>query len=73
MAKIRKEFTNKSITPLRKDKPHIVFIDGYWRVSPFVKGYWPRWSKAHSFVYARNDVLRDGLSVPAFYDMDVKR
>ena len=54
MAKIRKAFTNQSITPLRKDKPHIVFVDGYWRVSPMVNGHWRKWSDAHREVLFMN-------------------
>ena len=47
-------FSNKIVKPPRKDKPHIVFMDGWWRVSYFdakarIK-YAERWNKAHDFI-----------------------
>lgn len=74
MAKIRKEFTNQCIKPLREDKPHIVFIDGYWRVSPMVKGRWRAWSDAHREVWRMNSAIHlaafPGEDAPAFYDKE---
>lgn len=40
----------------RKDKPHLWFEDGFWRVSPYVDGYRAgvpharRWSDAHKAI-----------------------
>lgn len=58
-----KSFTNASIKPLRVNKPHIVFIDGYWRVSklPHMVYMRPtllnRWIRAHDYVGAENNKL----------------
>lgn len=56
-------FCNSTMKPLRKHKPHIAFIDGYWRVSPLKKPYihsllsQKQWMAAHSFVQNKNDEL----------------
>lgn len=49
-------FSNRIIKPLRKNKPHVVFIGGYWRVSAMPKGtlMWPYWSKAHNLTNKLN-------------------
>lgn len=52
-------FTNSSIVPVVLHKPHIVFIDGYWRVSPLHRPITPSksalWTKAHSYVGTLNN------------------
>lgn len=51
-------FDNKSIKAPIKDKPHIVKVDGWWRVSELTRENRPahqqRWFKAHSRVMALN-------------------
>lgn len=54
-------FSNSSMKPLRSNKPHIAFIDGYWRVSPMPAQYlrthaylYDKWQNAHRFVYRMN-------------------
>jgi len=47
-------FSNQSIEPKRAKKPHIVFVSGYWRVSPSGNKFFCRWWKAHQFVYRLN-------------------
>lgn len=61
-AKNQKEhqvFDNQSVIPLRERKPHIVYREGYWRVSPLVKPRTPdilnAWKKAHQFINTLND------------------
>lgn len=53
-------FDNSCITPLRKHKPHIVLIDGYWRVSklhkPYINSVW--WNHAHAFITRLNSEQR---------------
>lgn len=59
-------FCNSTIKPVRKDKPHIVFIDKFWRVSKMPKSglvvgsQYKKWLYAHSFVQH----LNDGLNYP---------
>lgn len=47
-------FSNQTIKPPRAHKPHIVFIDGWWRVSSLCPKarikYAQRWNKAHDFI-----------------------
>jgi hypothetical protein len=54
-------FCNSVIIPLRPGKPHVVFIEGWWRVSKYNK---PRalstsklFDKAHGFVLKLNNEL----------------
>lgn len=57
-------FSNKSIVPARFGKPHIVFREGWWRVSPFEKdsyskpSNYERWAKAHTFASRLNNERR---------------
>lgn len=56
-------FTNKSVTPLRDNKPHIVKRAGLWRVSPMPKPYRKYqhvWNLAH--IHARLLNTRQQLS-----------
>ena len=56
-------FCNSTMKPLREHKPHITFIDGYWRVSKFKKPYLNSlthqtfWNAAHKFVQNKNDQI----------------
>lgn len=55
-------FDNKVIIPRNQNKPHIVKIDGYWRVSPKPRRFWGcsggfRWDRAGSFVNKLNAEL----------------
>jgi len=52
-------FDNKTITPHSAYKPHIVYVQGYWRVSAYRRPYGPtkqKWfTKAHSFISKLNN------------------
>lgn len=56
-------FDNGGIVPVREDKPHLVFIDGYWRVSKLPRLGWLnpklRWKfmVAHEYAAAENNKL----------------
>lgn len=55
----RVRFTNKIVRQVRKNKPHIQLIGGYWRVSasphkPNYEGY-HRWNMAHIVIYKWNE------------------
>ncbi len=62
-------FCNSTITPVNLSKPHIVFIDKYWRVSQLHRRYivdnnvMRRFAAAHTFVQR----LNDGLNYPWGY------
>lgn len=47
-------FSNQSISPPRTHKPHIVYRDGWWRVSimkrPWIFERSQLWASAHAFV-----------------------
>lgn len=52
-------FTNKVINPPRADKPHIIFMGGWWRIS-FLNMHQrlmksERWSQAHAFAARLNN------------------
>jgi hypothetical protein len=51
-------FCNSTIKPFRKSKPHIVFRQGYWRVSKVphgcAMGVYRGYVKAHDFVAKLN-------------------
>ena len=52
------EFSNATIVPYRNNKPHIVFRQGFWRVSPMGKcfpfpGRNELFYKTHRFVNAK--------------------
>ncbi len=47
-------FSNESIKAPKPGIPHIVYVDGYWRVSKCPKGGDPRWTKAHDHARALN-------------------
>ena len=59
-------FSNQIINAPVRNKPHIVKIDGYWRVSPKPRitrdlvtntNVDNRWFKAHSYILGRNFTL----------------
>jgi len=50
-------FSNQCITPKVPGKPHIVFIDGYWRVSPCPRRGTGPWYPAHAWVRNMNQYL----------------
>lgn len=54
-------FSNKCITPRRRDYPHIVFMSGLWRVSPLSwkknHRFRVRWNQAHEIVRGMNERL----------------
>jgi len=62
-------FCNSTIVPVDVAKPHIVFINGFWRVSQLHRRYivdlnvMKRFTAAHSFVQR----LNDGLNYPWGY------
>lgn len=47
-------FSNQSIKAPCPGKPHICIRNGLWRVSPFVKGQWKQWKKAHALANRLN-------------------
>lgn len=50
-------FNNQSILPKVKGKPHIVYVAGYWRVSPLPMGgsfTLAHWGMAHDWVNQAN-------------------
>lgn len=52
-------FSNASIRPVVANKPHIVYREGYWRVSPIAKPYHQNRQKfdaAHAFINKLNPV-----------------
>ncbi len=57
---VEKGFCNSTIKPLRENKPHIVFINKYWRVSKMPKyttipsSLIQVYNKAHCFVNTLN-------------------
>lgn len=52
-------FSNLSITPPRKFKPHICVREGWWRVSPFRGLEWGKsWDVAHAFAQYHNNKRR---------------
>ena len=59
------KFSNGSMTPVNPRKPHIAFIDGFWRVSPKPRAAFKfpdireRWSKAHHWVNDKNYRIRE--------------
>lgn len=55
-------FSNKDIVAPRKNKPHIVLIRGYWRVSPAPRPFSTEtilWQDAHAWVESRNVLRRN--------------
>lgn len=56
-------FSNQCITPKFKDRPHIVKLQGRWRVSPYDhKGLWRtsiriRWDEAHALARKLNEAI----------------
>lgn len=56
-------FSNQIITPVHKHKPHIVKMQGLWRVSPYAwKKLWHleiagRWTYAHVLTNKLNSVI----------------
>lgn len=56
-------FCNSTMKSFREHKPHIVFINGYWRVSPLKKPYvhslvsQKQWMAAYKFVQNKNDQI----------------
>lgn len=58
-----KSFTNAGITPVHDDKPHLVFIDGYWRVSKMPRRGWmnplvaKKFMQAHAYATDQNNEL----------------
>lgn len=64
-------FSNATIKAKARGKPHIVFVDGYWRVSPIrFKDSMPlahyemrrdRWGKAHAWA-GKENAKEDRLS-----------
>lgn len=65
-------FDNKTMPTKVPSKPHIAFIDGWWRVSsmrlkqqryrkPPPHAHYvlhERWNKAHAFIYRLNEAVR---------------
>lgn len=49
-------FSNVGMKHVVAGKPHIQFIEGYWRVSPY-RGISTRWNKAHRFASKLNTKL----------------
>ncbi len=47
-------FANKNIIEKKYGKPHIVFIEGYWRVSPWKRGTGSLYYETHAFVRRLN-------------------
>lgn len=57
---------NQDIAPVKSTKPHIVFIDRYWRVSSMPKPYHRYqgiWRRAHTFAGKLNDSLHSRSNV----------
>lgn len=55
-------FDNKVIIPRNPNKPHIVKVDGYWRVSPkpytlYGRAFGFRWDVAHGLANKLNREL----------------
>lgn len=53
-------FSNQCITPKFKDRPHIVFMQGRWRVSPMRKANYIKrwkWDEAHTRVRELNEAI----------------
>ena len=50
----RKSFDNSTIKEPTPNKPHIVFVAGYWRVSTWKRGTSDFYYKAHSFIRRLN-------------------
>jgi hypothetical protein len=72
---IVRSFDNKTIKPLRDDKPHVVYRKGYWRVSSYRHSYYSqvltrkeqadihmRFMLAHAWVHKANRGLIIGLN-----------
>ena len=52
-------FSNKSIVAPVKGLPHICLRDGWWRVSPWIKGQGlHNWTTAHAFANVLNNRRR---------------
>lgn len=51
-------FSNKTIKPIRSNKPHICVRDGWWRVSPCVKPYFRECAFAHAYAAFQNNKIR---------------
>ena len=56
-------FSNQCIKPVKANKPHIVKLQGLWRVSPLNWKkigvcYGHRWDKAHALTNSLNDKIR---------------
>lgn len=60
----KESFTNKRIKQKVLGKPHIAFIGGFWRVSPFYSGpNFNRWHLAHRYA-GRMNQLKSGWYNP---------
>jgi len=51
---MHKPFDNTTIEPKTPGKPHIKFINGWWRVSPWNRKSADKFAKAHAFVNKQN-------------------
>jgi len=51
----RKSFDNSTIRERTPNKPHIVFVAGYWRVSTWKRGTGDLYYKAHAFIRRLNN------------------
>lgn len=55
-------FKNTMIIPVCASKPHIIYIDGWWRVSSLKRAKAPytyrNWLEAHEFTNKLNDKLK---------------
>lgn len=52
-------FSNRTIKEVKPGKPHIVFRQGFWRVSPWKRKSGALYYEAHSFVIELNRKLND--------------
>jgi hypothetical protein len=57
-------FSNQVIIPVSKYKPHIVKMEGLWRVSPYdhkrlwTKRIFDRWDDAHALACRLNNIIQ---------------
>lgn len=73
-------FSNQIITAPVRNKPHIVKIDGWWRVSPKPRcvrdqdtneKVTERWYKAHNYILGKNFSMTQ-MRFPTFGDVAKK-
>lgn len=72
-------FSNQVIKPLRDNKPHIVKLEGLWRVSPYShKRLWRTgvvmlWNSAHFYTNRLNEVIHAEQEVAKERQREFKR